>query len=199
MKVTAIKSQVKRVGRYSIFIDDTYVLSLSEASLLDAHIASGQEIDRQQLTRLKRLSADDKIYNDTLNYVAIRPRSVWELETYLKRKGSPTLLIRKILNKLSNNGLLDDTDFARRWIDNRRLLKPTSLRKLALELRAKHVPPDVIDEVLGPHEGNDQDTIKELVVRKRKQGKYQDNLKLMQYLARQGFTYGDIKAVLEED
>jgi SOS response regulatory protein OraA/RecX len=37
------------------------------------------------------------------------------------------------------------------------------------------------------------------IVRKRQQSKYHDDeLKLMQYLARQGFGYGEIKSALSE-
>jgi len=41
--------------------------------------------------------------------------------------------------------------------------------------------------------------LRELIAKKRQQSRYQDKLKLMQYLSRQGFGYGDIKTVLEED
>lgn len=38
-----------------------------------------------------------------------------------------------------------------------------------------------------------------MITRKRRQIKYQDNDKLMQYLARQGYGYGDIKTALQTD
>jgi SOS response regulatory protein OraA/RecX len=36
-----------------------------------------------------------------------------------------------------------------------------------------------------------------VIERKRRQTKYQDDTKLMQYLARQGFGYDDIKSALQ--
>src|SRR5476651_2650681 len=108
MKITAIKIHVRRQGRYSIFLEGKYSFSLSDMALLDAKLSVGQELDEAKLGELKQLSVDDKIYNMTLGYLAIRPRSVWEVGSYLKRKGASPALNNSILNKLSIIELLDD-------------------------------------------------------------------------------------------
>ena len=198
MKITRITQQVKRADRYSVFVEGKYSFSLSESALLQSKLASGQELTKEQVAEYKQLSADDKIYNQALRYAAMRTRSKWEMEQYLKRKNAAPRLVENILNKLSNIGLLSDEAFARAWIANRRLLKPTSLRRLKQELRAKRVPDEIIEEALKEDETDELDTLRGLVERKRKQAKYQDNLKLMQYLARQGYNYDDIKSVLSE-
>jgi len=198
MKITAIKQQEKLKGRYSVFIDEKYAFSLSDTALLDAKLFVGQNLTDQELKEYKELSADDKIYGLVLRYVAIRPRSKWEIQTYLARKHSPLPLQEKILNKLSNNGLVNDESFARSWIDNRRLLKPVSRRRLQLELRQKHVSDEIIEQSLADDETDERAVLKELITRKRRQTKYQDQEKLLAYLARQGFNYGDIKDVLTE-
>lgn len=130
--------------------------------------------------------------------VARRPRSRWELEEYLRRKDSPDPLSQQILNKLSENGYVDDLAFARLWVENRRLLRPTSRRRLIQELRQKRVSQEVIDQVLTEDMTDERQELRLLVEKKRRQTKYQDDLKLMQFLARQGFSYGDIKEVLNE-
>lgn len=199
MKITAIKQQVKTQRRYSIFVDDKYALSLSEGALLEAKLQLGQELTGQALKDLKQASADDKIYNNALRYAALRSRSTWEMESYLQRKYSPAPLVKKILNKLSDIGMLNDEAFARNWVANRSLLKPSSTRKLRLELRQKRVPDEIINRVLTEEEApRDQATLQEVIARKRRQTKYQDDQKLMQYLARQGFNYDDIKSALAE-
>ncbi len=93
MKITSIKQQVKRTDRYSIFVDEKYTFSLSEAALLESKLVNGQELSEEQVGKYKQLSADDKLYNLTLRYVAMRPRTNWEIKTYLERKkASPPLL-----------------------------------------------------------------------------------------------------------
>jgi regulatory protein len=198
MRITAIKQQVKQQGRYSIFVEGKYSFSLSESALLESKIASGQELSVQQVKDFKKLSGDDKLYNQALRYAAMRPRSIWEMETYLQRKGSDPLLSPTILSKLSNIKLLDDKAFAHSWIASRRLLKSTSRRRLSQELHQKHVTDEIIEQALAEDDTDELAVLRALVERKRKQSKYQEDLKLMQYLARQGYSYGDIKSVLDD-
>lgn len=198
MKITAIKQQEKLKGRYSIFVNEKYAFSLSDTALLDTKLFVGQEVTEQELKRYKELSADDKIYGLVLRYLAIRQRSQWEIETYLQRKQCPAPLQEKILTRLRSSGLVDDRAFAEAWVNNRRLLKPVSKRRLQLELKQKHVSDENISEVLAEDDTNEHDVLRELIVRKRKQTKYQDVQKLTAFLSRQGFNYGDIKEVLQE-
>jgi SOS response regulatory protein OraA/RecX len=57
----------------------------------------------------------------------------------------------------------------------------------------------VIRQVLEEDETTDRDTLKQLVIKKRQQSRYQDDTRLMQYLARQGYGYDDIKKALRGD
>lgn len=201
MKITKIAQQTKRADRYSVFVDDKYSFSLSESALLESKIHRGQELTKEQVGEYKRLSADDKLYNRTLRYVAMRPRTQWEVETYLARKGGSPALVEQIVNKLTDIGLINDGTFARAFVADRRLLRPTSHRKLIAELKKKHVPNEYIEQAVGSEREDERTALAEVVAKKRKQAKYQDDLKLMQYLARQGFSYDDIKSALkaEED
>lgn len=199
MKITKITQQVKRADRYSVFVDEKYSFSLSEPALLESRLHSGQELTREQVGEFKKLSADDKIYNQTLRYVAMRPRTRWEIESYLTRKGGSPALTEQIVNKLINIDLINDEKFVRAFIADRKLLRPTSRRKLIMELRKKHLDNDVIEAAMAEDTPDEQATLREVISRKRRQTRYQDDTKLMQYLARQGFGYSDIKSALNKD
>lgn len=198
MKITAIKQQVKRQGRYSIFVEGKYAFSLSDTALIESKLTSGQELTKEQIGEFKQLSADDKLYNNALNYALLRPRSVWEVEQYLRRKKCSPTLSQEILNKLSKLDMLNDEAFAKSWVNNRRLLRPTSRRRLLQELHAKHVNEDIARQAIENEAIDERVALVALIARKKKQARYQDKQKLMQYLAGQGFNYGDIKAALEE-
>lgn len=198
MKITAITQQEKRKDRYSIFVDEKYAFSLSDIALLDSRLTIGKELSPVDVENYKELSATDKLYGSVLNYLAIRPRSVGEIKTYLLRKKAKDDVANQIMQKLIEKNLLDDKAFARLWVDNRRLLKPISKRKLIAELRQKQVSGDIIDSTLADDDIDDMTALKTMVEKKRGQSKYADTEKLMAYLARQGFGYGDIKQVLSE-
>lgn len=198
MKITAIKQQVRRTDRYSVYLDEKYAFSLREAELIKLGLYSGQEISEYELAGYRDESAFGKWYDKTLNLLSFRLRSEWELKDYLRRKDCPPEITEKILNKLSINNYVNDEQFARRWVENRRLMKATSRRRLSQELRQKRIDSDIIDKVLAEdkEETDEREVLRQLVEKKR--ARYPDQNKLMQYLARQGYSYEDIKTILSE-
>ena len=199
MKITAIKPQVKHSNRYSVFVDDQYSFSLSESALLSSGVHSGQEVNATQLMTLRKLSTDDKLYNRALRYVAMRTRTTQEMRRYLQRLEASEELITELIIKLTGLELLNDQKYAVSFVRDRQLLRPTSRRKLQLELKQKGITESTICQALEENEQADSHEIEAVIVKKRRQIKYQDDQKLMQYLARQGFGYGDIKRALRVD
>ncbi|HUC89186.1 MAG TPA: RecX family transcriptional regulator [Patescibacteria group bacterium] len=195
MKITSIKQQVKRRDRFSVFVDGSYAFSLSEGGLIESRLASGQELDAAQLNELKKAAGLDKIYGNALRYVAMRLRSEWEMREYLRRKGTDEEPAEQIIAKLRNIGLLDDETFTRAWVSSR-AFRNTSKRRLILELKQKHVPDRIVETVLQDEAPDERATLRQLIT--KKQARYPDRQKFMQYLARQGFGYDDIKTALDE-
>lgn len=195
MKITAITVQVKRPGRYSVYVDGKFAFGLGANQLLNLGLANDQDVTEAELEQLKQESEVGKIYDKTLNLLSFRLRSEHELRDYLKRKQQSPAIIEIILNRLSKLGYVDDKQFASRWVANRRLLKPISSLKLRSELKQKRIANDIIDEVLRDDTTDEQEVLKQLIERKLK--RYPDQQKLMAYLARQGFRYDDIKQALK--
>lgn len=199
MKITGIEQQVKTKGRYSVFVDDKFSFGISELGLINLSLKIGEEISAEKLADYKKSAETDKFYNLALNLIARRPRSKGELVDYLKRKTKEAWQIEEILNRLSERGYVDDQDFAHRWVESRRLLKPISKRKLIAELKQKHIKESIIKEVLDSDETDEIEIIKQEIIRKSRQTRYKDQTKLIAYLARQGYQYGDIKQALADD
>ncbi len=198
MKITAIRPQQKIRNRYSIYCDGRYAFAVSESMLLEQHLVAGMELSEADLKKYKQLSSDDNSFNRALRYAAIRNHSQWEMEQYLKRKNISEDQSQVILGRLGDLGFIDDQNFARSWVENRRLLKPVSKRRLVQELRQKHVGNEIIKETLEQDDSSEVEVLKTLIAKKRQQTSYRDNQKLMGYLSRQGFSYEDIKRVLED-
>jgi regulatory protein len=199
MKITAIRPQQKIRNRYSIYCDDRYSFSVSEAMLLEQGLVAGKELTMADLKKYKQLSSDDNSFNRALRYAAIRNHSQWEMEQYLKRKDVSEDQSAVILARLADLGFIDDKNFANSWVENRRLLKPVSRRRLEQELRQKHVNSEIIKAALEEDLTEELTVLKNLVAKKRLQSSYKDNQRLMGYLSRQGFSYDDIKTAMSDD
>lgn len=199
MKITSIKQQAKRKDRYSIFIDGEYSFSLSEADFATSGLRTGDDLSQEQIQKFKNQSEQGKAYERVVRYISIRPRSRWEIEQYLKRKGYDEALTRSLLVKTEKLGLVNDEDFAKQWVQWRINSGGRSKQRLRAELRQKKIDAAIIDEALSEiDESAETEQIKTLIERKTKQSRYRDRQKLMAYLARQGYSYNLIKQAMEE-
>lgn len=179
-------------------MDEKYSLSLSESQLADSGLHTGQELTDKDIKAYKQQSDIGKLYERTLKWLALRARSEWEIDTYLARicKDDPSQ--QELKQKVAGLGLVDDQAFAAAWVDSRRSTKATSKRKLWVELKQKHVPGDIIEQVLASDETDEREVVRSLIERKMTKSQYRDKQKLIAYLARQGFRYEDIKQALAD-
>ena len=196
MQITAIKAQVKNQERVSVYVDEKYAFSLTHNQLLEQKIHSGLEIDESRLAELKAASEFGKAFDRILNYLMIRPRSRKEVQDYCWRKKITPEDCAIIMEKLAARGYIDDAKFARAWVESRRLTKASSKRKLQLELRQKGVSDEYIAKAFEASEYDERTALEEMITKKRRLSRYQDDQKLLQYLIRQGFAYDLVKELL---
>jgi len=195
--VTKIAQQQRRKDRYSIYIDGAYQLSLSELELIDAGLRSGDTVTAEQLTGLQAASVFGKALDRAYAYIALRPRSRQEVITYFRRKDYDDELAQQVVGELERRQLIDDAAFAATWVEERLQFNPRSHRQLKAELIQKGLAAETIDEVLSAVDADTEvEAACNLITTKRLLSRYDDQRKLMQYLAGRGFRYDTIKAAL---
>lgn len=207
MKITGISAQTKNPDRVNVNVDGKYRFSLDMFQVGELGIRVGKEYTEAELQELETESKFGKLYMRALEYVLLRPHSGREVRDYLyrktratrdkkgqKREGYSPALTERVYGRLVEKNYIDDEKFAKFWVENRNRAKGTSLRKLMAELRAKGVATDIIEQVLGESERTDTDELAKVITKKR--ARYGDDQKFMAYLARQGFSYDDIKTAL---
>ena len=86
-------------------------------------------------------------YEKALHYLSYRPRSEAEVVKYLAGKGMETVST-EVLGRLKRAGLVDDTEFASQWVENRNTHRPRSRWALQCELRRAGVAREVIDQAV---------------------------------------------------
>lgn len=198
MTITAVKQQVKNPERVSIYVDGKYSFSLTLDELVAEKIKTGLNVDPADIKRWQKLSAESKLKYRALNWVLLRPHSERELRDYLRRKKVEPELAEVIISEFLRKKYLDDQAFAKWWIDTKRSSKKSSNRKLQLELRQKGVSSEIVSELLQDSSSQEELALSELIAKKRKISRYNnDPQKLTEYLIRQGFSYGQVKAALE--
>jgi regulatory protein len=82
-----------------------------------------------------------------LRLLSLRPRSEREIELRLKGKGYSNISRKELLDQLKKEGLVNDREFARQWVDSRLRSSPKGKRFLRKELLEKGVSGKVIDKI----------------------------------------------------
>lgn len=195
-------------------MDGKYRFSLDLYQVAELGVKIGREYSETELAGIENESQFGKLYTRALEYSLMRPHSLREVKDYLWRKtrvtkyktrdgqikereGVSQTNADRVLNRLVERGYIDDEKFTRFWVENRNQTKGTSMRKMTAELRAKGVESSIIESVIGQSERTDDDELKKVLRKKR--SRYPDEQKLIMYLARQGFSYDDIKSALQDD
>ena len=188
-QITAINVQKRNHQRVNIFLDGEYAFGLSR--IVAAWLAVGQEISDEKIARLKAEDEHEVLYLKSLNFIQYRSRSTQEIRRYLTKQAVGEDVVERILERLERAGLVDDTQFAQTWVENRSDLRPRSRHALAYELRQRGVDPQAISEALEDVE----DEPLALEAARKQAHRYQElewrdfRQKLCAYLARRGFNY----------
>jgi len=196
-KITKIAPAAKTPGRYNIFVNDKYSFSLDEIQLAKFRLKKGDEISAEKLDELKNESSFGKNYVRALDLISRRIRSEKEIRDYGFRKNWTKENIEKVIKRLHEKKYLNDEKFAKSFVISRANLRNFSKRKMEMELAKKGISKEIREKVLAENEDFDEEnSLKNLVA--KKWNKYENEQKLIAYLARNGFDYDKIKTAITE-
>lgn len=147
----------------------------------------------------------EQYFNAALRFLSFRPRSEKEVIDNLRKKKVDPQVTEKIITKLKEKNFLNDSDFARWWIESRTRFKQRSLRVIKMELKQKGISKDTIEQILNSQLSifNEKEQIQKLIQKKiarfRGLSKHDLYQKLGGFLARRGFDYETIKKSIDEE
>jgi regulatory protein len=196
-KITAIETQKKNPNRVNIHLDDQFAFGLSR--IVAAWLSPGQLISDEKIAVLQTEDAKEVAMLKALRFLGYRARSMQEVRANLEKHEIPEAAIVHTLGRLQENGLLNDSEFAQSWVENRNTFRPRSRRALAMELRHKGLADEVVQEVLDNNLDEDAlalDAARKYARKVQKLGWQEFRLKLGGFLGRRGFSYATVAPVL---
>jgi regulatory protein len=135
--VTAITAQKRTADRVNIYIDDQYGFSLSCRTA--AALQQGDILTPEHIQLLKDRDRGETAFLLAVKYLSFRARSRAEVGWYLEARGYSPDEICEVLHRLESCNYINDTEFARTWIENRLRHRPRGAYGLKWELRRKGV------------------------------------------------------------
>ncbi len=224
MQITDLKQGVKNPNRVNVFVDGEYSFSLDITQIIDFKLKVGSKISENELAEYKSASEFGKLYQRTLEWVLIRPRSIKETRDYLRRKltkspSDPLLRARRYgaqslpplpVGRGDSSGDLAELSkkiierlLARGYLDDRRFAEYyVENRFVKKGISRKRLSMELMKKGIDKeiveevlNKRNDEEEILKIIAKKR--AKYDDE-KLIIYLCRQGFSFELAKKLVLE-
>ncbi|MCC6386373.1 MAG: regulatory protein RecX [Dehalococcoidia bacterium] len=190
-----IKS-VRSAGRSRmrlIVLDDGREFVFCDEACERAGAREGVAATEELFAALDRWEHRVNAHEAALRLLSHRARSENEMRTRLAMRGIEPEVIEDEVVRLRDAGLLDDDQFARAWVEDRKRFAPRGRRMLRYELLGRGIQPDSVDAVTG--DIDDADTALGLARVKARgsigQADWEAFLaKVGGFLRRRGFDYG---------
>lgn len=195
--ITKISPAAKTAGRYNVFVNDKFSFSLDEVQLVNSGLKKGKVLSSEEYLSQKNDSDFGKNYVRALDLISRRIRSEKEIRDYGFKKKWSENATEKVIERLYERGYLNDEKFAKSFVDARANLRNFSKRKMEIELIKKGIEKEIREQILCENENFDEsESLKNMVA--KKWNRYENDQKLIAYLARQGFNFDDIKNAIKE-
>lgn len=197
--ITLVETQRKRRDRVNVYIDDRFAFSLNSVIAQAAGLRRGLNLTDLEISSLLERDSFQKAFDRALNYLSYRPRSEEEVRLNLRRKNIPEEVSSKVIERLKETKLIDDSSFAEYWLQNREAFSPRGQRAVKMELRRKGVASETIDQVVADQGDESESAYRAGIKRvaRLKTSDYRDfRQKLGAYLVRRGFDYDVVNHVV---
>ena len=197
MIITEIKQQ--KNGRFAVYADGEYVLSVNERMLSEPFLIKGGEVTQRQLDGLAAVDSEQKANDRALTILSYRDHSKEELRRKLTRTVGEDEA-EKAARHMEELGLVNDDEFAEKLAEellDRRLM---GADRAIFEMTRRGLDREAAREVIERLDTDPQARAARLLAKKYPNGFADDKEKrrATAALARNGFRWDDIKNVLSE-
>jgi regulatory protein len=119
-------------------------------------------------SKFKKLDTESELYQVALRALTRRPHSVHEMKNLLARRASSELLAQVVLARLKENGLIDDSLYAKQFARQRTEIRRQGKFRIVRDLRARGIPDRHIEAAIAE---SSNEAVETAAVRQRIQRK----------------------------
>jgi regulatory protein len=210
-KITLVEYQKTHPDRVNIHIEDEYAFSVTAILAAERKLKAGLYLTAEAAEEIQSADLYNRGLAAALQLLALRPRSEAEIRDHLRKRypDATSETLTRVIERLKELDYLNDTSFAKFWVENRSAFAPRGRNLLKQELMKKRVARDIIETVIQEHldalqeeadeEGNDSNqTVEEtqaLEMARKKAHSYAAEAwpgfyrKMGSFLQRRGYTY----------
>lgn len=187
--ITDIK-QNRSNKKFSVFVDDEFVFSITDVDVLYYKLSIGDAILQPKLDKIREEVVLTKAKEKAAKYVSYKSRTEKEVRTKLQEEAYTEDIIEEVMAVLLKYGYVDDEKYAQSYVKAKHNYGALRLR---YELQQRGVSSQIISEAL---EGIERTPQMVALFYKKLQGDttpdYAEKRKAFDYVARRGYDYDDV-------
>lgn len=199
--ITRLAFQKRTDERVNVYLDGQFAFALPAIDA--ARLKVGQTLTDAEIAGLRATDAAAKAYDRAVQYLSVRPRSAAEVRRRLEEAEVAPDAIEAAITRLTEQGYINDAEFARFWVEDRQRFRPKGEQALRQELRRAGVDNETIQESL---EGLDSSEAAYAAARPRaerlkllaQEDPQAFKQKLGNFLLRRGFNYDIVREITNQ-
>lgn len=186
--------------KFKVYVDEQFAFVLYKGELSRYKIREECEITQELIDRIKEEVLVKRAKLRAMYLLNHKDRTEQELYNRLKQDSYTEDIIEIAMKYVASFGYIGDDGYARRFVSGKQGTK--SKREIMLLLQQKGVSQDIAKEALDEcyEEMTESDAIQRLIEKKHfdcENASDKEKKKMFDYLLRRGFTYEDIRQVIQ--
>ena len=202
--ITKITEQKRRQNRRNIHLDGKFAFGVNLNVVAQFRLREGMNLSAEQVAQIEQGELRQEVFDKATEYLGQRLHSRSELQRKLKRREYGDAVVDAVLENLERLGYLNDERFAHAKALSAAQHKHHGRRRAYVELVKSGVEQDVAHKALDDvYEAHDSLAVARLLAQKqaprlRKLDPPVARRRLVGMLLRRGFSYNDIRPVIDE-
>ena len=198
-----VKYSKKRCNIYNIVLEDNSIISLYEDVILHNNLLITKEINDGNFNNIMEENKFYECYYSALKIINARLRSSYEVELKLINKDFSKDIISNVINKLINEGYINDLFFAIIYVNESIITTYHGPKRIYSDLKKKKVKDDYINKALESFDSNiEKDKINKIINKYSKSNRSSSNsllkLKIKNNLIKDGYSSNIINSILND-
>ena len=204
MRITKMEQQQHRPERYNVYLDGAFAFGVNLNVVARFRLREGMTLTDEQIAEIERGEVRQEVFDKATEYLGQRLHSRAELHKKLMRREYGERVINDVLDQLEHLGYVDDKRFATAKALSAAQHKHHGKRRAAVELIKAGVKGETARRALEDvYEAHDSMAVARQLAEKkapslRKLDPVVARRRLVGMLLRRGFTYDDIRPVIDE-
>jgi regulatory protein len=192
MKIVSVERDKRSARRFIVRLEDGSSFSVHEDTLVGHRLLKGGRMEAQQIEEVLRDDVWRSAYRAALKFLGRRPRTRKEVLEKLTGLGFALDVTHSVVAALIEQGYVDDSEFARRWVEERVVSRKKGRLYVQCELERKGVAREQIARAFDQlEEGAEAEGAFDLLCRRWPLTSGDPAVKkrrLVQYLLRRGYA-----------